>query len=89
MMKYESGVLPQLSDKRLLCNVSLLGGLTTNAPPHLVIIEWERVQWLDQVTPPLSLFSLRTFYLPGAFVMSDEMVELAGTLRCLDAIDFK
>ena len=32
---------------------------------------------------------LKTFYLPGAFLYSDSLIELAGTLKCLDAIDFK
>ena len=32
---------------------------------------------------------LKTFYLPGAFLYSDSLTELAGTLKCLDAIDFK
>ena len=33
--------------------------------------------------------SLRSLYLPGAFLCSDELTELAGTFRCLDSIDFK
>ena len=32
---------------------------------------------------------LKTFYLSGAFLYSDCLIELAGTLKCLDAIDFK
>jgi len=32
--------------------------------------------------------ALKTLYLPGAFLLSEELIELAGTLRCLDAIDF-
>lgn len=32
--------------------------------------------------------SLAASYLPGAFMLSEELVELAGTLKCLDAIDF-
>lgn len=32
---------------------------------------------------------LKTFYLPGGFLYSDSLTELAGTLKCLDAIDFK
>ncbi len=32
---------------------------------------------------------LDVYYLPGAFLTSDLMTELAGTLKCLDAIDFK
>lgn len=31
----------------------------------------------------------RNMYMPGAFLLSSELVELAGTLQCLDAIDFK
>ncbi|XP_064397951.1 RUN domain-containing protein 3A-like [Halichondria panicea] len=31
---------------------------------------------------------LESFYLPGAFLTSDLMTELSGTLKCLDAIDF-
>jgi hypothetical protein len=33
--------------------------------------------------------SLKTLYYPGGFLVSDELTELAGNLRCLDAIDFK
>ena len=33
--------------------------------------------------------SLKTLYFPGGFLVSEELVELAGNLRCLDAIDFK
>lgn len=32
--------------------------------------------------------SLKTLYFPGGFLVSEELVELAGNLRCLDAIDF-
>ena len=32
---------------------------------------------------------LKSFYLSGAFLCSDSLNELAGTLQCLDAIDFK
>ena len=28
-------------------------------------------------------------YLPGAFLLSDELTEIAGTVKCLDTIDFK
>ena len=33
--------------------------------------------------------TLRGFYIPGGFLVSEELTELAGNLRCLDAIDFK
>lgn len=32
--------------------------------------------------------SLKALYFPGAFLVSEELTELAGNLRCLDAIDF-
>ena len=33
--------------------------------------------------------ALKSLYFPGAFLVSEELTELAGNLRCLDAIDFK
>lgn len=33
--------------------------------------------------------SLKPLYFPGGFLVSEELTELAGNLRCLDAIDFK
>ena len=33
--------------------------------------------------------ALKALYLPGAFLVSEDLTELAGNLRCLDAIDFK
>lgn len=33
--------------------------------------------------------SLKKLYNPGGFLISEELTELAGNLRCLDAIDFK
>ena len=33
--------------------------------------------------------ALKSFYLSGAFLCSDRLTELAGNLKCLDAIDFK
>jgi hypothetical protein len=31
---------------------------------------------------------LQTVYQPGAFLLSDELTEIAGTIKCLDTIDF-
>ena len=33
--------------------------------------------------------ALKSYYLTGAFLCSDRLTELAGNLKCLDAIDFK
>ena len=37
----------------------------------------------------LVVFTCRADYLPGAFLVSEELTELAGTVKCLDNIDFK
>jgi len=32
---------------------------------------------------------LKSVFMSNAFMLSEELTELAGNLRCLDAIDFK
>ena len=64
---------------------SLLFSLLLYFPPNLFTSNFLHPSQPSHTSNP----SLRSLYLPGAFLCSDELTELAGTLRCLDSIDFK
>lgn len=79
--------LGRVSSYHVCCYSDLVSYMQGRAWIMLSLVQKQLASFVNSLLAKQD--SLKKLYYPGGFLISEELTELAGNLRCLDAIDFK